>query len=242
MNTISAAGRIFCAIDTAKFDDALRLAEGLAGAVGGVKLGKEFFTAHGPEGVARLAATGHRIFLDLKFHDIPNTVAGAVRAAAALGCAMLTVHASGGGAMLRAAVAAADEAGEGRPAILAVTVLTSLEDEDLFEVGQAGPVSGQVSRLGALAGLCDVDGLVASPLEVAALRRELGKDMTLVVPGVRPRWADDDDQKRVMTPAEALAAGADYLVIGRPITRADDPPAAARRIVEDIAKADGPGG
>ncbi len=233
---------ILCAIDTADLDEAEGLAGGLAGAVGGFKLGNEFFTSFGPQGVTRLASSGHRVFLDLKFHDIPNTVAGAVTAAAALGCAMLTVHASGGSAMLRAAVEAAHETGEKRPAILAITVLTSLGDEDLFAVGQAGPVSSQVSRLGALAAECGVDGLVASPHEVEMLRRELGSDMTLVVPGVRPRWASTDDQKRVMTPAEAMVAGADYLVIGRPITRADDPKVAARRITDEMAPGDRPAG
>jgi orotidine-5'-phosphate decarboxylase len=224
--------KILCAIDTTDMDAALRLAESLRDVVGGVKLGKEFFTAQGPAGVARIAETGHRIFLDLKFHDIPNTVAGAVRAAAGLGCFMLTVHASGGVAMIAAAAAARGSAAT--PKIIAVTVLTSLSESDLDEIGQRGPVAEQVLRLGRLARASGADGIVASPHEVAALRSDLGPDALLVVPGVRPAWAGADDQKRIMTPAQAVQAGADFLVIGRPITRADDPADAARRIAAEI--------
>ena len=227
------ADRIFCAIDTADLDEAARLAVALRGRVGGLKLGKEFFTAHGPDGVKRLAADGARVFLDLKFHDIPNTVAGAVRAALPLDCAMLTIHASGGTAMVRAA---AEARGHARtPLILAVTVLTSLGESDLESVGQQGPVATQVLRLARLARAAGADGIVASPHEVASLRAALGREAILVVPGVRPSWAGADDQKRVMTPAEAVAAGADYLVIGRPITRDRDPAAAAQRIAAEIA-------
>jgi orotidine-5'-phosphate decarboxylase len=226
---------IFCAVDTTDLDAALALAELLRGEVGGLKLGKEFFTAHGPDGVAQIAATGHKIFLDLKYHDIPNTVAGAVRAAAALGVHMLTIHASGGPAMMRAAADATRDADGGRPLILAVTVLTSLDEDDLAAVGQTGPVADQVSRLAALAKSSGVDGVVCSPLEIAALKDALGAEFALVVPGVRPGWAASDDQKRVMTPGDALAAGADFLVIGRPITRADDPVSAARRIADELA-------
>jgi len=227
------SARIICAIDTTELERATALAQALSGRVGAVKLGKEFFTAHGPQGVRRVAETGQRVFLDLKYHDIPNTVAGAVRAAAGLGCFLLTVHASGGAAMLRAAVEA--KRGAAEPRILAVTVLTSLSDADLQAVGQKTPVADQVLRLGRLARDAGVDGLVASPHEVAPLRAALGPDCLLVVPGVRPSWAAADDQKRVMTPAEAVGAGADYLVIGRPITRADDPADAARRIADEIA-------
>jgi orotidine-5'-phosphate decarboxylase len=228
-----AADRIFCAIDTAELDEAKRLATALRRRVGGLKLGKEFFTAHGPDGVKWLAQDGARIFLDLKFHDIPNTVAGAVRAALPLGCAMLTVHASGGAAMVQAAAAA--RGGAGLPLILAVTVLTSLGESDLAAVGQTGPVADQVLRLARLARGAGADGIVASPHEVAALRAALGPEVRLVVPGVRPAWAGADDQKRVMTPAEAVAAGADYLVIGRPITRDRDPAGAVQRIAAEIA-------
>jgi orotidine-5'-phosphate decarboxylase len=227
------SARILCAIDTTDLGHATALAEALVGHVGAVKLGKEFFTAHGPAGVARIKATGQPIFLDLKYHDIPNTVAGAVRAAEALGCFLLTVHASGGDAMLRAAVEARGDAET--PRILAVTVLTSLSDADLDAVGQKTPVAEQVLRLGRLARDAGIDGLVASPHEVAPLRAALGLDCLLVVPGVRPAWAGADDQKRIMTPAEAVRAGADYLVIGRPITRADDPADAAGRIAAEIA-------
>ena len=235
MTTETPAGRIFCAIDTTDLDAALALAETLRGRVGGVKLGKEFFTAHGPQGVARVAAAGHRIFLDLKYHDIPNTVAGAVRAASTLGCFMLTVHASGGAAMIGAGVAARGAAR--LPKIAAVTVLTSLSEPDLEAVGQNGPISDQVLRLGRLARAAGADALVASPHEVTMLREALGPDCLLVVPGVRPEWAGTDDQKRMMTPADAVRAGADYLVIGRPITRAADPAEAARRIADEIAAA-----
>jgi orotidine-5'-phosphate decarboxylase len=224
--------RLLCAIDTPDLVAAADLARALDGRVGGVKLGKEFFTAHGPQGVARIADTGQPIFLDLKFHDIPNTVAGAVRAAAGLGCFLLTIHASGGGDMIRAAVDARGEATE--PWIVAVTVLTSLATEDMSAVGQSIPIADQVLRLARLAQANGADGAVASPHEVAMLRAALGPAFKLIVPGVRPSWASTDDQKRVMTPAEAVTAGADYLVIGRPITQSDDPAGAAQRIADEI--------
>lgn len=237
------AARVFVALDTDDLDRARRLAAALAGHVGGLKLGKEFFTAHGPQGVRQVTEAagraGTRIFLDLKFHDIPNTVAGAIRAAAPLAPALINVHASGGGAMMRAAAEAARTAAEShgiaRPRVLAVTVLTSLDDEDLAQVGQETPVARQVERLARLAADSGLDGVVCSPRETAALRRALGPDFHLVVPGIRPAWAETGDQKRVTTPAQALADGADVLVIGRPIAGADDPVAAARRIVSDVA-------
>jgi orotidine-5'-phosphate decarboxylase len=227
--------RLICAVDTARLEDAALLAELLRGEVGAIKLGSEFFTAHGPEGIRRIAAIGHRIFLDLKYHDIPNTVGAAVRVAAGLGCQMLTVHAAGGAAMIEAAVEAARSNGGLRMEILAVTVLTSLAESDLASVGQTGPIERQVARLAALARRSGVDGVVCSPREIAPLRAALGADCRLVVPGVRPDWAAHDDQKRVMTPGEAIAAGADALVVGRPITRAHDPVAACRRIVGEFA-------
>jgi len=227
------AERILCAIDTADLGVALDLAQALAGRIGGLKVGKELFTAHGPEAVARIIGAGHKVFLDLKYHDIPATVAGAVRAAAGLGCFVLTVHASGGPEMLRASAEAA--AGSANPPlVVGVTVLTSLDAGDLGAVGQSGLASQQVLRLAGLARSCGLGGVVCSPHELVELRGELGDDFKLIVPGVRPVWAGADDQKRVMTPAEAVAAGADYLVIGRPITRAADPADAARRIADEI--------
>ncbi len=226
--------RIFVALDTPDLDKALALAEGLRGLVGGVKLGKEFFTAQGPAGVNAVSALGLPVFLDLKFHDIPATVAGAVGAALAMKPLMLNVHASGGEAMMRAATDAAREAGDERPLVVAVTVLTSLWSGDLVATGIDDNMEDHVLRLAALAENCGLDGVVCSPREVAALRRERGPDFKLVVPGIRPVWAATDDQKRVETPADTLAAGADYLVIGRPITESQDPADAARRIADEI--------
>lgn len=226
--------RIFCALDTTDLSRAAALARELAGKVGGIKLGLEFFGANGPDGVARVSEAGLPIFLDLKFHDIPNTVAGAVRAVLPLKPAMLTVHASGGETMLRAAAGAAAEAGETQPKILAVTVLTSLDDGDLEAVGQQSPATEQVRRLAALAQNSGLDGVICSPREVVALRAECEPDFCLVVPGIRPTGSGAGDQKRVMSPAEAVAAGADYLVIGRPITQADDPVLAADNIAASM--------
>ncbi len=225
--------RIFVALDTVDLEAAGRLVAATKGLVGGYKVGKEFFTAHGPQGVRQVLGAAP-LFLDLKFHDIPNTVAGAVRAARNLSPRFLTVHASGGPAMLEAAAAAAAQAGSERPRILAVTVMTSLDESDLQAVGQHPPVEAQVARLARLAASCGADGAVCSPLEVAGLRGLLPEGFTLMVPGVRPRWAASGDQKRVMTPADTLALGADHLVVGRPITAAEDPAEAARRIVEEL--------
>jgi len=232
--TLGGAERIFVAIDRMDLDGARDDAARLAGAVGGIKLGLEFFVANGPRAIAGIAGATP-LFLDLKLHDIPNTVAGAVRAACKAAPFFLTLHAAGGPAMLRAAVAAANEdGGAARPRLLAVTVLTSLDDGDLAALGQAGPVGEQVKRLAELAEKAGVAGVVCAPQEVAALRAQCGPDFLLVVPGIRPSWAAANDQKRVMTPAEAVAAGADYLVIGRPITQSPDPVAAARRIAAEI--------
>jgi orotidine-5'-phosphate decarboxylase len=238
------AGRVIVALDTAAVDTAVALAGRLKGVVGAVKLGLEFFVANGPAGVRVVQAAGLPVFLDLKLHDIPNTVAGAVRAAVGLGPAMITVHAGGGAAMLGAAVdAARDAAAAGcgpRPLMLGVTVLTSLDDGDLAAVGQQPPVLDQVRRLAALGRQCGLDGVVCSPWEIAVLRADCGRDFRLVVPGVRPDGTGPGDQKRVMRPADALAAGADDLVIGRPITEAPDPLEAARRIgAEIVAAGDG---
>ena len=227
--------RIFVALDTTGTAEALSLAERLSGYVGGVKLGKEFFTANGPQGVARVAACGMPLFLDLKFHDIPNTVAGAVRAALPLKPFLLNVHAGGGSAMMQAAVRAAAEAGTVRPLMLAVTVLTSMGPEDLAAVGVAGSVQDQVVRLATLARDAGMDGVVCSAKEIESLRAALGPDFKLVVPGIRPTWSEAGDQRRIVTPAEAVRLGADFLVIGRPITAAPDPVAAARRIAQELA-------
>lgn len=238
----SAADRIFCSIDTTDVSVARSLAAGMSGVVGGVKLGLEFFVAQGAAGVrAVMDGVAAPLFLDLKLHDIPNTVAGAVRAALPLRPAFLTIHASGGPAMIRAAADAAAAAGDGRPRILAVTVLTSLDADDLAAVGQDTDPRTQVLRLARMAVAAGADGLVCSPAEVAALRAVCGHGVTLMVPGIRPAWAAAGDQKRVMTPAEALAAGADHLVIGRPITGDPDPAAAAARIVAEIGEADARG-
>jgi orotidine-5'-phosphate decarboxylase len=234
--------RVLCALDTTDLAWAKDMAVRLAPRLGGVKLGLEFYGAHGPRGVAEVVATGVPVFLDLKLHDIPNTVAGAVRAVIAQ-CrpAMLNVHASGGAAMMTAAAEAAADAaaiaGTRKPALLAVTVLTSLDDRDLDAVGQRGPALDQVRRLAALTQACGLDGVVCSAAEVAALRQDLGPDFLLVVPGIRPVWSGSDDQKRMMTPVEAVNAGASHLVIGRPITRAPDPADAVRRIADELAAA-----
>jgi orotidine-5'-phosphate decarboxylase len=230
---VKPSDRIFVALDTVDLDRALALGRGLKGLVGGVKLGKEFFTALGPDGVHAVAELGLPIFLDLKFHDIPATVAGAVRAALALNPFMLNVHASGGEAMMRAAADAVSP-DPGRTLILAVTVLTSLADEDLAATGVQDTAEAQVVRLAILAKNSGLDGVVCSAREAEALRVRLGPDFKLAVPGIRPEWAAVDDQKRIVTPAEAVAKGADYLVIGRPITAADDPADAAKRIAAEL--------
>jgi len=233
------SAQIFLAIDTSDTAVASAQAAAARGVIGGIKLGLEFFAAHGPQGVRAVAVDGLPLFLDLKLHDIPNTVAGAVRAVATLRPTLLTVHAGGGSDMLRAARDAAGEAaakdGSTRPRIIGVTVLTSLAEADMDSVGQRGPIADQARRLAVLAKRSGLDGVVCSPHEIAALRAECGAGFMLIVPGIRPAWAATGDQKRVMTPAEAVRLGADCLVIGRPITAAADPAAAARRIAAEIA-------
>ncbi|MFL5336298.1 MAG: orotidine-5'-phosphate decarboxylase [Geminicoccaceae bacterium] len=226
---------IFCAVDRPDLEGTLALTRELAPHVGGVKLGLEFFVAQGPRGVEAVAQIGPPIFLDLKLHDIPNTVAGAVREVARLGVAMLTLHASGGRAMLEAAADAAAGTGA-RPALLGVTVLTSLDETDLEDIGMAPAPAAQALRLAKLAVFSGLDGLVCSPHEILGLRRALGPAPKIVVPGIRPAEAADD-QKRVMAPAEALALGADILVVGRPITRAPDPAVAAARLARGLRSA-----
>lgn len=229
---------VFCAIDTPDLARAEHLAGRLKGSVGGLKIGMEFFYAQGIAGYARLAAHELPIFLDLKMHDIPNTVASAVRALAPLQPALLNVHAAGGAAMMQAAADAAKQAaGEGLtpPRLLAVTVLTSLAESDLHDIGVSGQPHDQVLRLAALARAHGMQGVVCSAHEIEALRKEMGPDFTLLVPGIRPAGSATHDQKRVMTPEAARKAGADILVIGRAITEAPDPRAAAQAICADLA-------
>ena len=227
--------KIFCALDTVDLGTALGLAASVKGSVGGLKVGLEYFNSNGPAGVEQINETGLPVFLDLKLHDIPNTVAGAVRAVAPLAPAMLTVHTFGGAAMMKAAVGALDGF-ELKPLLLGVTVLTSLDEEDLSDIGVASNSTDQVKRLAGLALSSGLGGVVCSPFEVAALRAEFGKDLILVVPGIRPAGADKDDQKRVMTPEEAVAEGADYLVIGRAITGANNPGQAASDIAASLGR------
>ncbi len=227
--------RIVVALDVPDLDQALELARALRDVAGMFKVGLELFSATGPRAVEAVRALGVPVFLDLKLHDIPATVAGAVRSIGRLGASLLTVHASGGSEMLRAAAEAAAALPD-PPVILGVTVLTSLESADLEAVGLSGPPEVAVLRLARLTCSAGAGGLVCSPREVAALRAALGPAPLLVVPGVRPAGKELSDQKRVSTPAEAVASGADLLVVGRPITRAADPPAAARAIAAEMAQ------
>lgn len=227
------ANPVFVALDTTDLDYARQLAARVRVSVGGLKLGLEFFNAHGPDGIKPFLDMGLPVFLDLKYHDIPNTVAGACRAAAGLGVSILNVHAQGGAAMMRAALDAVKSISP-TTRLIAVTMLTSLGDEDLPSVGLTPPVADQVLRLASLTQQCGLDGVVCSAHEIARLRAELGPDFQLVVPGIRPKGADMGDQKRVMGPAEAIAAGASQLVIGRPITAAADPASAAREIAQSL--------
>jgi orotidine-5'-phosphate decarboxylase len=221
--------RIFVAIDTPDLAGAIAMANKIKGHVGGIKLGLEFFSAHGQHGVRELAAIGLPIFLDLKLHDIPNTVASAIQALHGVAPSILTIHAAGGRAMMEDAKAAAPPSTK----VVAVTVLTSLDAGDLASIGVGGDEHGQVERLTTLAHESGLDGVVCSGFEVAAARK-LWRDGFFVVPGVRPAGGASGDQKRVMTPRQALDNGASILVIGRPITRAEDPDAAARAIAATL--------
>jgi orotidine-5'-phosphate decarboxylase len=236
--------RILVALDTPDIARARTLARALAGGVGGFKIGLEAFVACGPPLVDEIRGAGHIVFLDLKFHDIPNTVAGASAAAARLGVRFLTVHALGGQAMIERAVEASREAapaGVDAPVVLAVTILTSHDDEALRRIGIDGTCAGAVPRLAALASEAGAGGVVCSPLEVASARRAFPEGV-LVVPGIRPDTVGSrspDDQSRVASAAAAVAAGADRIVVGRPITGADDPAAAAAAIADDLRRSAG---
>ena len=228
--------RILVALDFPNADTALALADRLDPKGCRVKVGKELFTRAGPQLVWDLHARGFEVFLDLKYHDIPNTVAGACRAAADLGVWMLNVHASGGRRMLEAAREAVDASGSGA-LLIAVTVLTSMAQEDLNEIGITQSPAEQVLRLAALSEAAGMDGVVCSPKEIEPLRAERSASFRLVTPGIRPAGADVGDQRRVMTPGEAVQAGSDWLVIGRPITGAADPLAALQAIRAEIGEA-----
>ena len=243
--------KLIVALDLPSGNAATRMAERLQGHAGMFKVGSELFTAEGPVPVRYLVTTGQRVFLDLKFHDIPNTVRAAAHEAAELGVSMLNLHASGGRKMMEAAlegvrsalqsvggrmqgsagIAVGDEA---RPKVLAVTILTSLESQDLEELGISGTPVEAVLRLARLAQSAGLDGVVASPREISAIRQACGPGFLIVTPGIRPASAATDDQARIATPASAIAAGADYLVVGRPITGAPDPVAAADAIVAEM--------
>ncbi len=225
--------KLIIALDFPGPHQALELVERLSPHQCRLKVGKELFTRAGPALVERLSDQGFEVFLDLKFHDIPNTVASACAAAADLGVWMVNVHAGGGRRMMEAARERLQQL-DRPPLLIAVTVLTSMQQDDLQQVGVTVALQEQVRRLAALARDAGLDGVVCSPREVTMLRQSLGSEFKLVTPGVRPSWASADDQKRMMTPAQALAAGSDYLVVGRPITRADDPREAARRVLEEM--------
>lgn len=229
---------IICALDTQDVAEATSISEQVRPHVGAVKLGLEFFTANGAAGVKHITQLGVPVFLDLKFHDIPNTVAKAIAATAGMNMFMMTVHTSGGQHMLKAAIEASDRVaqvtGKERPLVIGVTVLTSLDQDDISLIGFNHTVQEQVIRLADLAQSAGLDGVVCSPFEIAPIRKACGSDLTLVVPGIRPEGSASGDQKRIMTPKEALKRGADYLVIGRPITDAADRAAAAQTIHQSL--------
>ncbi|HEY8714348.1 MAG TPA: orotidine-5'-phosphate decarboxylase [Candidatus Acidoferrum sp.] len=236
---------LIVALDVDSLSTALKFAKQLAPHVGKFKVGNQLFTAAGPAAIKEIAALGVGIFLDLKFHDIPNTVAGAVLCAASMpGIELLNIHALGGSAMMKAAVHAISAGvamGADRPRLLAVTILTSMEDKSLREVGILGPAKARATKLARLSQKAGVDGVVASVQEARAIRKACGRDFLIVTPGVRPESAKKadqrDDQARTATPAEAIRAGADFIVVGRPILAASDPQAAVAAIVEEIAAA-----
>jgi orotidine-5'-phosphate decarboxylase len=231
--SMSARERLVVALDTSSADAARLLVGRIGEAAGVYKVGLQLFTAEGPRLVQELVGAGRKVFLDLKLHDIPTTVSHAVKSAAALGASMLTVHAAGGSDVLRAAVEAADR----RLTLLAVTVLTSFSEDDLRETGVPKTTSDQVLHLAALAREAGCSGIVTSPRETALVRKTLGPELIIVNPGIRPAGSAKDDQERTATPAAAIRAGASYIVVGRPITKADDPARAAREVVLEMENA-----
>ncbi len=236
----SVKDRLIVALDVQDRDSALRLVERLSGAAGMFKIGSQLFTAEGPQLVREIVATGERVFLDLKFHDIPNTVSGAVESAARLGVSILNVHTLGGSEMMRAAAHAVGDRGLlwiTRPAVLGVTVLTSMDRADLADVGITSDLRAEVVRLATLARDSGLDGIVASPHEIRLIRECITAERFIILtPGIRPAWSEKRDQKRIATPADAIRDGADFIVIGRAITDHSDPRAAAERILEDISR------
>jgi len=241
MNMNPPASKIIIALDVDSRDKALSLVRVLEEA-GIFKVGLKLFTLLGPFFIHELHENGKKVFLDLKLHDIPNTVAGAVFEAVKHGVHMMTLHASGGSEMMTSAAEAASQAaketGNPRPILLAVTVLTSLQQDQLDELGISSSPLEQVLRLARLAKNSGMDGVVCSPREIDGIRRNLGREFLVAAPGIRPRWAEAHDQKRIMTPLEAFRKGADYIVIGRPVIAAPSPGEAFRRIIEELAPED----
>ena len=227
--------KIIIALDVPGTDEALRLLDSLGEPPAICKIGLELFTASGPSVVKAVMERGSQVFLDLKFHDIPNTAAHAVRSAASLGVSMTTIHASGGPVMLEAVAKAARESGQPDLLLLAVTVLTSMDTAQLSATGIGTPAVDQVLRLASLASDTGIGGIVCSPLEIAPVRAALGGALKIVTPGVRPAWSAAGDQKRVMTPSDALRAGADWLVVGRPVTAAENPAEAYARVIRELS-------
>lgn len=232
---LSPADRVIVALDVPTLAEARALVDKLSPVVRTFKVGKELFTAEGPSVVKSVVSGGSQVFLDLKFHDIPNTVASACVTASRLGAFMINVHASGGKKMMSEAAAAVKKQPEGaRPYLIGVTVLTSMSSEDLAETGVSVALDEQVARLARLAKESGLDGVVASGREIAIIRKAVPGDFLIVTPGVRPAWAAQGDQKRVVTPREAIEQGADFIVVGRPITQHPDPRAAAEKVLEEI--------
>ena len=230
--------RIYVPLDNVDLEQSVRLSLMLKDLIGGVKIGKEFFTKFGPEGVIKIKNLGMPIFLDLKFHDIPNTVAGAIRSAIRLEPSMLNVHAQGGRDMLLASRDAIDneinKLGCKRPLLLGVTVLTSMDKRDLLETGVDGSVLEQVKRLTVLCAESGLDGVVCSANEIETVREVAGPNFKIITPGIRPAWSEPGDQKRIVTPGDAIKKGGDFLVIGRPITQSKDPADSIRKIIIEI--------